>query len=291
MNEEKNGVPLPQGLAGCLQECRWTWDIRTHAMKRRTLTQTHIALPHTSPARCPRRPSVLASVLASVHSAQPSQKQKNANVHGSDPGKTLRVTATGQLPALTPETARASQVHSFAKAVHELLLRDANTNNDHHVPSELEMFGFAFDIVRRIRAIDGTALVALVFLERLLTNVNELKVTARNWQALVTTAILLASKVCDDTSMVNVDFADFLPFSLKEINHWERRFLAGIEYNVSCSIVQYNSALFRAMGPSIHAATGPGADTDHLEASKVAADWPRVLRRVFSAQPHMLRCE
>jgi len=186
-------------------------------------------------------------------------------------------------------------VHSFVKAVHELLQRGehaaaaaaADDVKDYTVPSELEMFGFAFDIVRRIRAIDGTALVALVFLERLLANVNELKVTARNWQALVTTAILLASKVCDDTSMVNVDFADFLPFSLKEINHWERRFLAGLEYNVSCSIVQYNGALFRAMGPSIHAAaaaaTAPGGDKD-LEAKLRP-------RRAFSAQPHMLRCE
>ena len=80
--------------------------------------------------------------------------------------------------------------------------------------SETDIYNFVSNIVTRTQAIDGVSVCALVYLERLLAMRPEIKITDRNILSLVCTSFLLASKVADDCSVVNIDYATILPFSL-----------------------------------------------------------------------------
>lgn len=86
-------------------------------------------------------------------------------------------------------------------------------------------------------------IVCLVYVERLLSG-SGLQLTAKNWRSLLTVGMLLASKVHDDMSMVNADFATFLPYKVDQINAWERQFLAGIKYDVRVSASHYTKLYF-----------------------------------------------
>jgi hypothetical protein len=77
-------------------------------------------------------------------------------------------------------------------------------------------------------------IVTLIFLKRLMTCAGT-KLTVRNWRSLLATSLLLASKTFDDLAMSNKSFSCFLPFTLHEINRWERLFLAGIKYDCNVS--------------------------------------------------------
>ena len=51
---------------------------------------------------------------------------------------------------------------------------------------------------------------------------------------------MVHSRLWDDRSLHNVDFSMFCPmFTLKEINHLEKKFLELIEYDVSVSPAPY----------------------------------------------------
>jgi len=137
---------------------------------------------------------------------------------------------------------------------------------------------------------DGTLVIALIYLERLLDRVPELQVTLRNYQSLVLIAILLASKMHDDYSPDNGVAASFLKFTLKEINFWERKFLAGVGFDLSCNMIEFNTMLFRFLNVA-----GTSFDDDAQHCSKVAsAAIPahiKALRRSGSSQPLAMRVE
>ena len=86
-------------------------------------------------------------------------------------------------------------------------------------------------------------IVCLIYIERLLTR-SGLNLTTRNWKPLVAVGMLLASKVWDDLSMLNADFAVFLPYTMDQINSWERQFLGGMQYDVRVSASQYAAYYF-----------------------------------------------
>ena len=65
-------------------------------------------------------------------------------------------------------------------------------------------------------------------------------------KALDQAALILAQKVWDDRSLHNVDFSVFCPmFTLKEINHLEKKFLELIGYDVSVNSSLYASYHFQ----------------------------------------------
>ena len=67
-----------------------------------------------------------------------------------------------------------------------------------------------------------------------------------SWRPILLAALILAQKVWDDRSLHNVDFSMFCPmFTLKEINHLEKKFLELIEYDVSVSSSLYASYYFQ----------------------------------------------
>ena len=78
-------------------------------------------------------------------------------------------------------------------------------------------------------------IVSLVYIERLVAT-SEVPILCTSWRPILLAGLILAQKVWDDRSLHNVDFSFFCPmFTLKEINHLEKKFLELIDYDVSVS--------------------------------------------------------
>lgn len=121
-------------------------------------------------------------------------------------------------------------------------------------PNDQELKKYWMMIFKTAQCSVDCLVVSYIYLERLQKSTG-LSLSVRNWKSLVAISMLLASKVNDDLSMVNADFAVFLPFTVEQINKWERQFLAGINYDVRFSAGQYAKIYFdlrekglRAMG-------------------------------------------
>ena len=86
--------------------------------------------------------------------------------------------------------------------------------------------------------------ISLLYIERVrsLTNVPLLN---SNWQPMLLAAMIVAQKVWDDKSLLNVDFSVICSaYTLKDINNLEKAFLDLIEYNVSITASLYASYYF-----------------------------------------------
>lgn len=87
-------------------------------------------------------------------------------------------------------------------------------------------------------------IIALIYIERLMET-RSLVLTSRNWIPVLTTALLSASKVWDDHSSFNAEFAAILPiFTLQELNNMERIFLTTLSYELYISSATYASFYF-----------------------------------------------
>jgi len=71
-------------------------------------------------------------------------------------------------------------------------------------------------------------------------------VTPDNWERLAIACMMLASKVWDDDSYENAEFAQICPlYSVDEINTMERVFLKLVDYKVIAGGAEYASTYFR----------------------------------------------
>jgi hypothetical protein len=119
----------------------------------------------------------------------------------------------------------------------------ANQNEGGEIPSVDQIARYLREIFRTAQCSVDCTIVCLIYVERLMAT-SGLQLTVRNWRSLIAIGMLLASKVHDDLSMVNADFAVFLPFTVEQINNWERQFLAGIKYDVRVSAAHYTKYYF-----------------------------------------------
>jgi hypothetical protein len=87
-------------------------------------------------------------------------------------------------------------------------------------------------LLNKAQCTPGVVIVAYIYCERVLHYNKLVNITKDNWKSILLVSVLLASKVWDDLSMQNADFAYFTPFSLFQINDWERAFLRGLRYDV-----------------------------------------------------------
>jgi ribosomal protein L18 len=115
--------------------------------------------------------------------------------------------------------------------------------SDTEIPSTDSISFYLRQIFQTAQCSVDCTIVCLIYIERLLER-SGLKLTVKNWRSLIAIGMLLASKVNDDLSMVNADFAVFLPFKVDQINKWERQFLAGIKYDVRVAASQYTKYYF-----------------------------------------------
>ena len=121
------------------------------------------------------------------------------------------------------------------------MLQDENCSGDVDL---LEISDWLHMLLTKAQCAPGVLIVAYIYCLRLLGQNELVNITMDNWKSITLTAILLASKVWDDLSMMNGDFAYITKFALQQINDWERAFLKGLRYNIQVQCNDYEKHFF-----------------------------------------------
>ena len=88
------------------------------------------------------------------------------------------------------------------------------------------------------------AVMSLIYAERFLDKTG-CALHASNWRPIVLSALMLASKVYDDESMVNIDFCKITEIHLSDVNRLESEFLFHLGFNCTVRASQYAETYFR----------------------------------------------
>ncbi|CAD8070785.1 unnamed protein product [Paramecium primaurelia] len=89
------------------------------------------------------------------------------------------------------------------------------------------------------------AIISMIYINRLLDHNQGLEINCLNWQKILFTALVMASKIWDDESFENNNFAKVLPqFSTIQINEMEKVFLKLIEYHLYVNSGDYARQYF-----------------------------------------------
>jgi len=113
------------------------------------------------------------------------------------------------------------------------------------VPTTWSMYTFLRNAMVGWHLRPEVAVVTLVYVERF-EAVSGITMTPDNWQRLAVTCMMLASKVWDDDSYENAEFAKACPlYSVEEINTMERTMLKLLDYRVLVNGSEYASVYFR----------------------------------------------
>ena len=113
------------------------------------------------------------------------------------------------------------------------------------IPSLGKIINFFTEIFSKSQMEDDCIVMSLIYVERLMKKSgNWVRPTVQNWRALLLMCILMASKVWDDISMINADFANICsairyPMSLKKINELEVSILHRLKFRVNVSMNEY----------------------------------------------------
>lgn len=89
-----------------------------------------------------------------------------------------------------------------------------------------------------------SCIICLVYIDRLKER-NSLLISQENWRPVILAILLVSSKVWDDISVWNVEFAECFPiFGLKMINQMERTMLEALDYQLYISSSEYAKYYF-----------------------------------------------
>lgn len=127
---------------------------------------------------------------------------------------------------------------------------EPNANNDkkkkkREPPSEETIFYTIRSVYDCARFPAECLIISLVYMERLMA-VSSIQLSVTSWRPIFLAALIVSQKVWDDRSLHNIDFSVFCPmFTLKEINHLEKKFLELISYDVSVNSSLYASYHFQ----------------------------------------------
>lgn len=131
----------------------------------------------------------------------------------------------------------------IAAVAERILLRMLETEPESNVTLS-EVSSWLHMILSRAQCAPGIVIVSYIYCERLLKLNKLVHFTKDNWKSITMTAVLIASKVWDDLSMLNIDFTYITSFSLLQINDWERAFLRGLRYNVLVENSMYEQLFY-----------------------------------------------
>lgn len=116
------------------------------------------------------------------------------------------------------------------------------------VPTADQINNFLNRIFSKLSLSVECAIVALLYAERLMSQ-GKIAMNGRNWRPILLASILMASKMWDDLSSWNIEFAELFPiFNLNEINQLEKLFLQEINYNLFISGTEYARYYFALRG-------------------------------------------
>ncbi|KAL0211860.1 hypothetical protein RCL1_005486 [Eukaryota sp. TZLM3-RCL] len=108
-------------------------------------------------------------------------------------------------------------------------------------PSFITLYKFIYQLFRRAQIEPECIVVSLTYLERLFLKRPDLKLTTNNFERLIFTAVMVASKFNDDVSCSSFSFSlcSNGHISLKELNDMEAIFLIELDFNLYVSIDTY----------------------------------------------------
>jgi len=122
-------------------------------------------------------------------------------------------------------------------------LREIQTNYD-EIPTEQEIYEFGHRLFQKVQLSSECSIVCLIYVERLM-EIAKVPVVARTWRPIFMCGLLLASKVWQDLSSWNIEFASVYPqFSLDQINRLELLFLKNINWDLYISSSLYAKYYF-----------------------------------------------
>lgn len=115
--------------------------------------------------------------------------------------------------------------------------------NDHeaklYVPEIDEIEQFCQNIILMAKMEKEIAIICLVYLEKIMVKMG-IFVTPFNWRRLVLISMILGSKIWDDESFENDNFATvFSKYSTEDINEMERMFIERIDYDLEIPTAEY----------------------------------------------------
>jgi hypothetical protein len=108
-----------------------------------------------------------------------------------------------------------------------------------HIPTESEIYEFGHQLFKTVQLSSECSIVCLIYVERLM-EVAHVPLLAVTWRPIFMCGLLLASKVWQDLSSWNIEFAAVYPqYSLDSINRLELLFLKMIKWDLYISSSSY----------------------------------------------------
>jgi len=112
------------------------------------------------------------------------------------------------------------------------------------VPSEQEIYDFGHKLFQSVQLSSECSIVCLIYVERLM-EIAKVPLLASTWRPIFMCGLLLASKVWQDLSSWNIEFASVYPqFSLEAINKLELEFLRMVKWDLYISSSLYAKYYF-----------------------------------------------
>ena len=112
-------------------------------------------------------------------------------------------------------------------------LRKINTKPK--IPSEEEIYEFAHQLFKAVQLSSECSIVCLIYVERLM-EIAKVPLLACTWRPIFMCGLLLASKVWQDLSSWNIEFASVYPqYPLDAINRLELNFLRNVKWDLYIS--------------------------------------------------------
>jgi len=132
-------------------------------------------------------------------------------------------------------------------------LKDVNKENGvswlndialRRTPNLDKVYAYLCDIMTNFKLEQECAVITLIYLKRFI-QASKIALTPDSWQRLIITAMILASKVWDDESYENSDFAQFCPlYTVEQLSNFEKNFLQCVGYDMSVKASEYARAYF-----------------------------------------------
>jgi len=103
------------------------------------------------------------------------------------------------------------------------------------IPTEEEIYEFAHQLFKTVQLSSECSIVCLIYIERLM-EISKVPLLASTWRPIFMCGLLLASKVWQDLSSWNIEFASVYPqYSLEAINKLELEFLRMLKWDLYVS--------------------------------------------------------
>ena len=116
--------------------------------------------------------------------------------------------------------------------------------NVYNTPTTDEIYDFAHQLFKKVQLSSECSIVCLIYVEKLM-EVAKVPLLSDTWRPIFMCGLLLASKVWQDLSSWNIEFASVYPqFSLDAINRLELQFLKMIKWDLYISSSLYAKYYF-----------------------------------------------